>query len=56
METEWIKSIKTALEKVNGDPVAPSVQAMLAAILVAKGIVTLAELKEIEDYYNTRRE
>lgn len=52
METEWIKSIKTALKQVNGDPVTPSVHAMLSAILVAKGIVTVDELREIESYFS----
>lgn len=52
MESEWIKSIKVALEQVKGDPVVPSVTAVLSAILLAKGIVTIDELKEIEAHIN----
>lgn len=55
MTTEWIKSIEIALDQVGGDPVSPSVTAMISAILVAKGIVTASELQEIEYHYNNKR-
>lgn len=52
MESQWIKDLTSALEQVGGNAVVPSVHSVLSAILVAKGIVTVAELKEIEDHFN----
>lgn len=52
MESQWVKDVTAALEAVGASSTVPSVHAVLSAILVAKGIVSVQELKEIEDHIN----
>lgn len=52
MESQWITDVKGALRSSRSEM--PPMTTMLTAILVAKGIVTVEELKEIESHFNER--